>query len=609
MVARRKDQRKRFEGIIDRLSTDFVYFCHALWKVMEYDKVAPIGPAEEQMMRWIAGEGDAPRRRGVLAPRGIGKTHIVLAYVAFRMNQRPELKALVLSKTELHAKDSVRLLRGWVDQVAWLGHLSPNRHIGHRDHALFFDIGLAKPRHRTPSVRAAGIDGQLEGMRSGLTIGDDIETDKNTMSLDMRFKLDTRVRELARVTTYQPGDIIFVGTFHTDDSVYLKLRDRGYAFQTWPIMIPSDDELYDDSGDLRIVNLAPALQGAMADGTMKAGNLVFPHRHNAKYIEDQRAEGADSWDMHQMLMVSTGSSKRYPLKLSDLITVEAIDKDLAPSRLAWGRTDSSHSTTEIDELPSMGMGDDAFHRPITFDRNDWVRYQQTKMFVDPSGKGADRTAYCVIGLLNSRLFVKELRSLPGGYDEETLGKIVMAAKRNRATTIVVEDEFGSGMMKPLLEERLRKLFQRGTSTAPSGDLSGPNAAYDARTHAADRMANRWGCVVETANVPKFKHKEDRILDVLEPVVGSHRLVIDFVLARDDRFQTQFTRIRRERGCLPEDDEVDALAGCCKLFSEQMDLDPDDADVRAETMIDAALHEMRTAKGMGRPSAAGWVIHT
>jgi hypothetical protein len=575
---------------------------------MEYDKVAPIGPPEEQIMRWIAKREF--NHRGVLAPRGIGKTHIVIAYAAFCLNREPELKILIVSKTELHAKDSLKLLRGWLTKVAFLKRLRPNRSLGHRDQVLFFDVGASVPRHRTPSVSAAGIDGQLEGRRAGLCIADDVETERNSLTVMTRQTLDTRIKELSRVTSYLPREIVVIGTYHSDDSVYRKLATRGYVIRTWPVFYPTEMERFDDQGDDKILNLSPELDQDMIEGRAKPGNKVFPHRHDDKFIEDAKSEGDASWEMHYMLMVTAGDRRRYPLRLGDLICEDAIEKRFAPSKIGWGMNDSRQNSTAIDDLHCVGFGDDCFRSPAFIGQREMLPYQQVFMYIDPSGRGTDLTGFCVIGFLNGKLFVLELDGMQGGYDEDVLERICRIAKANGVQKIMIEDEFGSGMMVPLLQSRIVRHFARGVPTLPSGELSGPHAVSEQRRHVTDRWQGSWGCIIEGTTVARGTIKEARILDVLEPVVQHHRLVIDRRIAANTKFQQQFTRLQRLKGCLPNDDIVDALAGCVKMFSDRMDVDPSVLErATAGDLIERELENFRVLQSNGVSSSGdGWVPH-
>ena len=86
------------------------------------------------------------------------------------------------------------------------------------------------------------------------------------------------------------------------------------------------------------------------------------------------------------------------------------------------------------------------------------------------------------------------------------------------------------------------------------------------------------------DVRNNKTKELRIIDTLEPVMNSHRLIIDRkVIEKDFRSNPQETperrlklqlvyqlsRISRHRGSLVHDDLVDSLAGAVAYWTEYM----------------------------------------
>jgi hypothetical protein len=98
-------------------------------------------------------------------------------------------------------------------------------------------------------------------------------------------------------------------------------------------------------------------------------------------------------------------------------------------------------------------------------------------------------------------------------------------------------------------------------------------------------------------------KELRILDVLEPIVGSHRLVVDRRVIEEDApllqnektkaysFVYQFTRMWRERGALAHEDRLEAVAMACEYFSEKMGVDQKKGEERRkQALLDKELRE-------------------
>jgi hypothetical protein len=108
-------------------------------------------------------------------------------------------------------------------------------------------------------------------------------------------------------------------------------------------------------------------------------------------------------------------------------------------------------------------------------------------------------------------------------------------------------------------------------------------------------------------------KEKRIIDVLEPIMNQHRLVVDRRLLIDDqqnyngyaedhapRYQLfyQMTRLTKDKGSLAKDDRIDALSIAVAAWVEIMDQDTRKAETsRKEELFNKELEDfMRVAGG-------------
>jgi hypothetical protein len=595
---------KEFDSaaFMQQVHDDPVLFCRAIWEEMGYDVVAPIGKPEENMIHWIAGGDGVPSHRGCLAPRSIGKTHIGCAATLWRVFRNPDERVLITSKSEVEAKASLSMIRGWIDAIWFLKHLEPNQKIGHRDHALSLDVGPVEPRRRSPTFNVVGIGGQLAGKRASIILADDVETESNTMTFESRATLDKRVKELQRISSYGDREVIYIGTFQHEESVYIKLNDRGYIMRTWPILYPKPDEITDSGGNERILNLDPGIAAALENGDEQPGRRVFRHRHDKDYIKECQNEGMTGFYMHYMLIADLGDKARYPLKLRDLVCVDHIDRHKAPVSVMWGMKSSSVST-RLQDVPAYGFGDDGFYGPAKVDET-WAPYLSTYMWIDPAGAGADLTGYACVGFLNGYLWVKDLGGLSGGFAPENLHRLAQIAYDNRVRKIGIEGNFGGGMLQPLLEPYLKRRF---TEPKEPVNLAAPGQG---RLHSADidLDENGWACSCETFN--SNAQKERRILDALEPVVQSHRVVIDRRIAENRAFQRQFTRITRQRDCLEHEDELEALAECCRMWVTHLSAAPEDlAKQQREDWVEIELEKMRSEGGIIASSSPVWFSHT
>jgi hypothetical protein len=176
--------------------------------------------------------------------------------------------------------------------------------------------------------------------------------------------------------------------------------------------------------------------------------------------------------------------------------------------------------------------------------DDFEGFDGCAMYIDPSGRGKDETAYAIVAMLRGMLHVLAVGGLRDGYSDTTLVALAEAAKRYKVKHIRVEDNFGGGMFLKLLEPHMIRIYK---------------------------------CTLE--DVHSVGQKELRILDTLEPVMNQHRLVIDRSLVEEDfkleaKYQLfyQMTHLTRDRNSLRHDDKLEALAGVVAYWVEQMNVD-------------------------------------
>jgi hypothetical protein len=207
------------------------------------------------------------------------------------------------------------------------------------------------------------------------------------------------------------------------------------------------------------------------------------------------------------------------------------------------------------------------------------------MYVDPSGKGKDETAYAVVKNLNGRLFLTAAGGFMGGYDKKVLRGLLAVARRQDVTDIQVEPNFGGGMFAQLLRAEANNFHP---------------------------------CSIEDAEWAKGQ-KETRIIDVLEPVMNQHRLVVCRSVIEADHKSTenypdrevnrrrlffQMTRLTRDKGSLAHDDRIEALAGAVQFWVDRMSQSAEQAVIaHKENLLDRELEKfMDHALGRAAGSA-------
>lgn len=567
------------ERYVRRLILDFAFFITELFKL--HPEYAQIGEMEADICRWVADSSNP--LRGALAPRSVGKTHFGSAgYAAWRLLRDPDTKILIVSKSKIpQARDTVRLIRGWLRTVWFLRHLDPslNENDGATDQTFQFDVA-GSSESKTPSVLAQGIDGAITGSRAHLVIGDDIETDDNTKTVDARQALDQKVNELFNIATFGEKEVVYFGTFWHEQSVYLKLAERHFKFRTWPFTYPLAGE--------KFLGLAPIIEERLKAGATP-GTPTFDHRYGQDEVIRRQSQGRTNWLMQHQLVCNLASTNRYPLKLADLI-VFPVQRDKAPVTIAWGTSNDRGGPTAI-EMPIVGWEGDRLHAPIMFDQT-WTAYTGTKAWIDPAGRGEDRTGLAIVSHLAGMLYVKGVYGLPGGASSESMDRIVELLKRHGVRDCYVETNIDAfDLYFPLLESAVRK------ASVPAGvDLAYPEG---------------WHCSLEKRH--STGQKELRIIAALEPVSSDHRLVVHPDALRPDpaepahqELQFQFSHLTKERKSLKEDGKLDALAGCVSEWMDSLRLNPAKAaEVSRDRYMADLLKEHRRLTGQKPLRAPTW----
>lgn len=496
-----------------------------------------------------------PRRKGIKAFRGVGKSWETSAYVVWRLWNDNELKVLVVSASKERSDAFSIFTKRIIAEVPFLSHMSPDRRRGDRESNVAFDIRGCTPAH-APSVKSVGITGQMTGSRADLVIADDVEVVNNSETASQREKIRMLVAEMGGAILTPGGEIVFLGTPQVEDSLYSHLPNSGYEFYTWPAEVPSKPEAYEG-------RLGACIQ-RMIDEGVEPGTPTDPARFDRVDLEERKLEyGEIGFALQFQLDTTLNDADRHPLKLRDLV-VSRTQPDICPERFIW----AAGEDTEMPHIPLVGLpGDRPFRAMEITPAPEWSPYEGKILYVDPSGRGRDQTGIAVVAMLHGFLVIRKWLGLDGGYEAENLARIAAIAKEEKVHTVVVESNFGDGMFAELLKPVLQRVYPEG-------------------------------CGVEDDHVTGMK--EARIADNLEPVMANHKLVLDETVLEglvQDRSRSrdhdaalkaplyQMTRLTRDRGCLKYDDCLDALAGAVRWWTERMarDAEHDIADREADRL--------------------------
>ena len=511
---------------------DFRYFLIITWRHLNLPDPTPV---QLEIAEYLQ---HGERRKIIQGFRGVGKSWITSTYVVWRLRMNPQLKFLVVSASKDRADNFSTFTMRLINEMPLLSPLIPQDH--QRNSKISFDVAPASADH-APSVKSQGVLGQMAGSRADEVIADDCEVPNNSFTQPMRDKLAESVKEFDAILK-PGGKITFLGTPQVENSLYLTLEERGYTTRIWTARYPEYKNNYGD-------RLAPRLQRNLTEGIVKPRDPVDPERFSdIDLMEREASYGRSGFNLQFMLDTTLSDQDRYPLKINDLV-ISSVNQEYAPEKVIW----SNSPEYALTDLPCVGFNGDRFYRPAQ-EFGDFIEYTGSVMFVDPSGKGKDQTAISCVKMLNGNLYVTECLGLSGGYSDRVLERISKIARDNKINTIIVEQNFGGGMFAELLKPFLMRYHP-----------------------------------CELKDVRNTKTKELRIIDTLEPVMNSHRLIIDRkVIEKDFRSNNnepperrlklqlvyQLSRISRHKGSLVHDDLVDSLAGAVAYWTEYMAQDED-----------------------------------
>jgi len=517
--------------VLSALQDDFKLFLQALWDQLDLPQPTR---AQYAIADYIQ---HGPKRLQVQAFRGVGKSWITGAFVLWTLFKDPEKKIMIISASKERADNMSIFLQKLIIETPWLNHLQPKSDDA-RWSRISFDVNCSP--HQAPSVKSVGITGQLTGSRADLMVLDDIEVPGNSMTEMMREKLLQLCTEAESILTpYDNSRIMYLGTPQTTFTVYRKLAERNYKPFIWPARFPKDITPYEGL-------IAPQLQEDIDNGALP-WDCTDPDRFDDDDLVDREASmGRSNFALQFMLDTSLSDAEKFPLKMADLI-ITSVNPTDAPENIVW----CSDPANILKDLPTVGLPGDYFYSPMQL-QGEWSPYTETICSVDPSGRGADETAAAYISQKNGILYLHEVRAYRDGYSDNTLLDILRGCKKYGATTLVVESNFGDGIVAELFKKHIIQTKQR--------------------------------ILVEEvrANV----RKEERIIDTLEPILNQHRLVVnksvvewDYNSNRDAAPEErllymlfyQMSRMCRSKYAVKHDDRLDCLAQGVKYFIDALSI--------------------------------------
>ena len=483
-------------------------------------------PAPTRMQLEIANyvaNRDNPHRL-VWSPRGISKSMTSQIYVVWRLLRDPNEHILVLSQSSTRAKSYTQFVKKLIKLLPVTSNMSPRNNI-ERTSSESFDV-VGATASDSPSIYASGVGNSIAGMRASMLIIDDVETHITVQSQALIERTQHGVNEAHNLLMSGKDESITLATPHSQNSLYLDWLSKGTHAFICPAKYPEDQSVYMDF-------LAPFVKEALEKKPSLVGQAI-DERLDFEFLRAKELKiGKSNFKLQYMADVSEADDMKHPLKLSDFIVDDVSDED-APLKVGY----SSMPDKMLYGIKHNGFKADKLYSPL-YTSPERGKYENKIMSIDPSGRGKDELGIAIVYTLNTRMFIKKVTGLQGGYDDSTMTNISELCKLHEIDTVVIESNFGDGAFAKMLEPYLPK------------------------TTAIDEI--RVG-----------GQKEVRIINALEPILNQHRIIIDKdTLEKDNQalttnsFTFQLSHLTSERGCLKHDDRLDALTNAIIYLIEEM----------------------------------------
>ncbi len=489
-------------------------------------------------------------KKQIRGMRGVGKSVIVAAGISWLIYWNPNITIGILSSNAPLASDLLGLAIKLIDIMEFTQHLKAGA--DDKDGQYNFTTKARTKPQKDPTVWAGGITTNKTGHHFDIIICDDVESLENSDTVTKRDKLLTACAELEDLLN-PGGQIIYMNTPQTNDSIYIELEKRGYIPRRWPARLKNPDDAEESKW------VSPMLLDRVRTGQGKPGDPTYPKRFSDTYLKNKEMSyGSARYSLQMECDPRLADTNRYPLKLSHLI-VMFCHPETAPGEIMWGQSNP------ISDIDLVGFHNDRFYGPAFVKDDTYGPYEKSVMFIDPSGGGVtdgDELAWAIVKMRRGMLFVLSVGGLADGPTAHNMTTLALKAKEFNIKDVYVEENFGKGMFTQLLTPVMNR-------------VNGPTSVTN----------------VPSSNV----FKEKRIIDTLLPLLGSRKLVFDVSVASDRILCHQFANVALQRGSLKHDDRLDALAGALKQFAEAMPaldaerIHENEREAERQATIDEFLH--------------------
>lgn len=513
-------------------------------------------------------------KRMVQAQRGQAKSTLAALYCIWLLLQNPSTNILIVSGGEKQASAIAKLITRMINQWSILCWLRPDVSKGDRNSAAAYDVHYAlKGIDKSPSVSCVGITANLQGMRADFVLADDVETQRNSMTQTEREKLQLLIKEFAAICI--TGEIMYLGTPQTKDSIYRLLPARGYDVRVWCGRYPTDEELQRYGAGITI---APRImQALIQDPTLQTGGGIEGTRGkptddghiNEDVLQEKELEyGDEGFSLQYMLDTTLSDAMRTKIKLSDMMVL-AVANDTVPEKMHW----SGELPKLVKDLTPNVRDFKMYHAAGVSDV--FIPFEHKVMTLDPSGAGGDELSFAAGGATNSFIYLLSTGGFVGGTTRPNMESVIEKMLSLDIYVLDIEKNMGHGTVLALFVERLEAL--KNLAKHSDEQLEG----WCTRLGLTYRELHSKLIKIGLTEFYVTGQKEKRIIDTISPITRRHKLVVSVQAIEDDwnycqkhppekRLQfsafQQMGNITYDRGSLVHDDRADCVQRLVETLS-------------------------------------------
>jgi len=171
------------------------------------------------------------KRSIIIAPRGHGKTSIVIAYIVWCLGRNPDLRIKIVCADDPTAIKRLKAIKKTIENNSYVREVFPNlipdKKTGWTDHAIFVQRSIIDIE---PTIEAKGIGSSITGARVDLLIADDIVSLQNSIQKPGERKkvIDSWENDWMNLV-HDDSRIIYICTlYHRDDNSHKVMQSGAY---------------------------------------------------------------------------------------------------------------------------------------------------------------------------------------------------------------------------------------------------------------------------------------------------------------------------------------------------------------------------------------------